>query len=65
VTVTEAILASAHVMVGALLLAAVGRAAVISLGVRVQLSTAGASGNSSAPTDPRETNHALQAGGIA
>lgn len=50
VTVTEAGLASAHVMVGALLLAAVGRAAVISTGVRRSSDSAA---------------QALQAGGAA
>jgi hypothetical protein len=64
VTVTEGILASAHVMVGALLLAAVGRVAVISMGVRSQLSPV-SQAEPKAVAAAVDSNQSLQAGGMA
>lgn len=62
VTVTEACLASAHVMIGALLLAAVGRAAVISMGVRPQVPTLGSESDAAQILSDQPQ---LQAGGLA
>jgi len=64
VTVAEGILASAHVMVGALLLAAVGRVAVISMGVRIQLSSE-PKVESKADSTAMDSSQSLQAGGMA
>ncbi|HIG86516.1 MAG TPA: hypothetical protein EYQ25_05700 [Planctomycetes bacterium] len=64
VTVAEGILASAHVMVGALLLAAVGRVAVISMGVRFQLGPV-SQAEPKAAAVAVDSNQSLQAGGMA
>ena len=64
VTVAEGILASAHVMVGAVLLAAVGRVAVISMGVRLQLSSE-PKVESKADSTAMDSSQSLQAGGMA